>query len=154
MLRYHFIFYIRYNVNHFSRIYPSATRINSSNFSPSQFWLHGCQMVALNYQTSGDHSFISAQKSIHYEIITCKIAECTISLQYRNICTYIYMHNRKWKHTYTFVKHGTRWNVQKCFLYASPMPKRQSRRQQLNFQCEYFHETLGFIYKNNLCVYT
>ncbi|XP_039628042.1 1-phosphatidylinositol 4,5-bisphosphate phosphodiesterase epsilon-1 isoform X3 [Polypterus senegalus] len=33
------------------RTYPAATRIDSSNPHPLIFWLHGIQLVALNYQT-------------------------------------------------------------------------------------------------------
>ncbi|XP_046885850.1 1-phosphatidylinositol 4,5-bisphosphate phosphodiesterase epsilon-1-like isoform X2 [Hypomesus transpacificus] len=33
------------------RTYPAATRIDSTNPNPLLFWLHGVQMVALNYQT-------------------------------------------------------------------------------------------------------
>uniref|UniRef100_A0A3P8XGD7 Phosphoinositide phospholipase C n=1 Tax=Esox lucius TaxID=8010 RepID=A0A3P8XGD7_ESOLU len=33
------------------RTYPAATRIDSSNPNPLPFWLHGMQLVALNYQT-------------------------------------------------------------------------------------------------------
>ncbi|NXA34544.1 PLCE1 phosphodiesterase, partial [Eudromia elegans] len=33
------------------RAYPAATRIDSSNPHPLIFWLHGVQLVALNYQT-------------------------------------------------------------------------------------------------------
>ncbi|XP_069467442.1 1-phosphatidylinositol 4,5-bisphosphate phosphodiesterase epsilon-1 isoform X2 [Ambystoma mexicanum] len=33
------------------RTYPAATRIDSSNPHPLMFWLHGIQLVALNYQT-------------------------------------------------------------------------------------------------------
>uniref|UniRef100_A0A3P9MIG5 Phosphoinositide phospholipase C n=1 Tax=Oryzias latipes TaxID=8090 RepID=A0A3P9MIG5_ORYLA len=33
------------------RTYPAATRIDSTNPNPLQFWLHGIQLVALNYQT-------------------------------------------------------------------------------------------------------
>lgn len=33
------------------RTYPAATRIDSSNPNPLMFWLHGIQLVALNYQT-------------------------------------------------------------------------------------------------------
>ncbi|KAJ7987722.1 hypothetical protein DPEC_G00329440 [Dallia pectoralis] len=33
------------------RTYPAATRIDSSNLNPLPFWLHGMQLVALNYQT-------------------------------------------------------------------------------------------------------
>ncbi|XP_012413090.1 1-phosphatidylinositol 4,5-bisphosphate phosphodiesterase epsilon-1 [Trichechus manatus latirostris] len=35
------------------RTYPAATRIDSSNPNPLMFWLHGIQLVALNYQTDG-----------------------------------------------------------------------------------------------------
>ncbi|OMJ29222.1 1-phosphatidylinositol 4,5-bisphosphate phosphodiesterase 1 [Smittium culicis] len=38
-------------VNNFIRIYPSFSRINSTNFNPINFWNCGVQMVALNYQT-------------------------------------------------------------------------------------------------------
>nr|XP_021527650.1 LOW QUALITY PROTEIN: 1-phosphatidylinositol 4,5-bisphosphate phosphodiesterase zeta-1 [Aotus nancymaae] len=33
--------------------YPKATRADSSNFNPQEFWNIGCQMVALNFQTPG-----------------------------------------------------------------------------------------------------
>ncbi|KAI5617659.1 1-phosphatidylinositol 4,5-bisphosphate phosphodiesterase epsilon-1 isoform X8, partial [Silurus asotus] len=33
------------------RTYPAATRIDSANPNPLYFWLHGIQLVALNYQT-------------------------------------------------------------------------------------------------------
>ncbi|XP_015979598.2 1-phosphatidylinositol 4,5-bisphosphate phosphodiesterase zeta-1 [Rousettus aegyptiacus] len=36
-----------------TRIYPRATRADSSNFNPQEFWNVGCQMVALNFQTPG-----------------------------------------------------------------------------------------------------
>ncbi|KAM8777996.1 1-phosphatidylinositol 4,5-bisphosphate phosphodiesterase zeta-1 [Rhynchonycteris naso] len=36
-----------------TRIYPKATRADSSNFNPQEFWNVGCQMVALNFQTPG-----------------------------------------------------------------------------------------------------
>ncbi|XP_060050417.1 1-phosphatidylinositol 4,5-bisphosphate phosphodiesterase zeta-1 [Erinaceus europaeus] len=36
-----------------TRIYPKATRADSSNFNPQEFWNMGCQMVALNFQTPG-----------------------------------------------------------------------------------------------------
>lgn len=35
------------------RTYPAATRIDSANPNPLVFWLHGIQLVALNYQTDG-----------------------------------------------------------------------------------------------------
>ncbi|XP_045101116.1 1-phosphatidylinositol 4,5-bisphosphate phosphodiesterase gamma-1-like isoform X2 [Portunus trituberculatus] len=39
----------------FSRVYPKATRVDSSNYNPVPMWNHGCQMVSLNYQTGDKH---------------------------------------------------------------------------------------------------
>ncbi|KAL8618755.1 hypothetical protein ACOMHN_015165 [Nucella lapillus] len=36
------------------RTYPGGTRTDSSNYNPVSMWNHGCQIVALNYQTSGE----------------------------------------------------------------------------------------------------
>lgn len=46
--------FMRFNEKHLSRVYPSAKRINSANYNPAHYWMHGCQMVALNYQANGD----------------------------------------------------------------------------------------------------
>ncbi len=43
--------WIQYNQSHISRTFPSGTRIDSSNYSPTLAWSVGCQMVALNIQT-------------------------------------------------------------------------------------------------------
>ena len=48
--------FIDFNKDHLSRIYPCASRISSSNFDPAYYWMRGCQMVALNYQTNGEYS--------------------------------------------------------------------------------------------------
>lgn len=45
--------FVRYNTRQLSRIYPDALRAGSSNFSPQEMWLAGCQLVALNFQTPG-----------------------------------------------------------------------------------------------------
>ncbi|MBN3324626.1 PLCH1 phosphodiesterase, partial [Atractosteus spatula] len=45
--------FILFNQKQLSRIYPSAYRIDSSNFNPQAYWNIGCQLVALNYQTEG-----------------------------------------------------------------------------------------------------
>ena len=37
------------------RVYPTATRMGSSNFNAVPFWNYGCQMVALNFQTNDKH---------------------------------------------------------------------------------------------------
>ncbi|PIO32846.1 hypothetical protein AB205_0199940, partial [Aquarana catesbeiana] len=42
-----------YNQKQLTRIYPSAYRIDSSNFNPVPYWNAGIQLVALNYQTEG-----------------------------------------------------------------------------------------------------
>ncbi|KLO18924.1 PLC-like phosphodiesterase [Schizopora paradoxa] len=42
---------IKHNRTHVTRIYPSVTRLNSSNFEPHKYWCTGAQMVALNWQT-------------------------------------------------------------------------------------------------------
>lgn len=41
----------KHNRQYFVRVYPHAMRYKSSNFNPIQFWLHGAQMVATNWQT-------------------------------------------------------------------------------------------------------
>ncbi|KAM4627582.1 1-phosphatidylinositol 4,5-bisphosphate phosphodiesterase eta-1 [Polymixia lowei] len=45
--------FLAFNQRQLSRIYPSAYRIDSSNFNPQLYWNVGCQLVALNYQTDG-----------------------------------------------------------------------------------------------------
>lgn len=46
--------FVRNNNRQLSRIYPSAQRLQSSNFDPQDMWNAGCQMVALNFQTPGE----------------------------------------------------------------------------------------------------
>ncbi|XP_052768513.1 1-phosphatidylinositol 4,5-bisphosphate phosphodiesterase beta-1-like isoform X1 [Mya arenaria] len=43
--------FVKYNKKQLIRIYPRATRFNSTNFMPQIFWNAGCQLVALNFQT-------------------------------------------------------------------------------------------------------
>ncbi|NXW45115.1 PLCH1 phosphodiesterase, partial [Nyctiprogne leucopyga] len=45
--------FMLYNQKQLTRVYPSAYRIDSSNFNPLPFWNVGCQLVALNYQSEG-----------------------------------------------------------------------------------------------------
>ena len=47
--------FVNYNKRQMSRIYPRGTRVDSSNFIPQVFWNAGCQLVALNFQTLGQH---------------------------------------------------------------------------------------------------
>lgn len=42
----------QHNSRFFMRVYPARMRLDSSNFDPLQSWLHGVQMVALNWQTN------------------------------------------------------------------------------------------------------
>ncbi|SBS82828.1 phosphoinositide-specific phospholipase C, putative [Plasmodium ovale] len=44
---------IRYNQKTLTRVYPSGTRLASTNFNPLIFWSAGIQFVALNYQYNG-----------------------------------------------------------------------------------------------------
>lgn len=43
--------FVLMNKRQFTRVYPRATRVDSSNYIPQMFWNAGCQMVALNFQT-------------------------------------------------------------------------------------------------------
>ena len=62
------------------RIYPAATRFNSSNFNPAQFLMLGCQMVALNYQTNGKGFVLHGNYYIHWMTCysVCQIRGCSI----------------------------------------------------------------------------
>ncbi|XP_061855146.1 1-phosphatidylinositol 4,5-bisphosphate phosphodiesterase beta-2 isoform X2 [Colius striatus] len=44
--------FVEYNKRQLSRVYPKGTRMDSSNYPPQTFWNVGCQMVALNFQTT------------------------------------------------------------------------------------------------------
>ncbi|SCN61900.1 phosphoinositide-specific phospholipase C, putative [Plasmodium chabaudi adami] len=44
---------IKYNQKTLMRVYPSGTRLASTNFNPIIFWSAGIQFVALNYQYNG-----------------------------------------------------------------------------------------------------
>ena len=44
---------------HIVRVYPAATRIDSSNFKPQRAWAHGCQFVALNYQANDESCWVN-----------------------------------------------------------------------------------------------
>nr|BAA76274.1 PLC-betaS [Ephydatia fluviatilis] len=44
--------FVKYNMRQMSRIYPQGGRINSSNYMPQIFWNVGCQLVALNFQST------------------------------------------------------------------------------------------------------
>lgn len=42
-----------------SRVFPSGSRLFSSNYNPMGAWNIGCQMVALNYQAQGPPMIIN-----------------------------------------------------------------------------------------------
>ncbi|XP_019720327.1 1-phosphatidylinositol 4,5-bisphosphate phosphodiesterase delta-1-like isoform X2 [Hippocampus comes] len=44
--------FINHNVDKFSRVYPAGSRTDSSNYNPVPLWNAGCQIVALNFQTT------------------------------------------------------------------------------------------------------
>ncbi|XP_041829188.1 1-phosphatidylinositol 4,5-bisphosphate phosphodiesterase delta-3-A-like [Melanotaenia boesemani] len=48
------MYFVRHNSHQLSRIYPSGQRLQSSNYNPQDMWNGGCQIVALNFQTSGE----------------------------------------------------------------------------------------------------
>lgn len=50
---------VKHNRTHVTRIYPSVTRLNSSNYEPHKYWCTGAQMVALNWQTFGQYIFLA-----------------------------------------------------------------------------------------------
>mmetsp|Transcript_30579 Transcript_30579/g.72131 ORF Transcript_30579/g.72131 Transcript_30579/m.72131 type:complete len:853 (+) Transcript_30579:97-2655(+) len=41
-----------YNQDHMTRTYPAGSRVDSSNYNPILAWAMGCQLVALNFQTT------------------------------------------------------------------------------------------------------
>ncbi|OII77717.1 1-phophatidylinositol-bisphosphate phosphodiesterase delta-3 [Cryptosporidium andersoni] len=45
--------FARFHQDHLCRVYPSGTRISSSNYNPMIPWAYGAQIVALNYQATG-----------------------------------------------------------------------------------------------------
>ncbi|KAL0359179.1 UNVERIFIED_CONTAM: Phosphoinositide phospholipase C 6 [Sesamum angustifolium] len=44
---------IRFTQKSILRVFPKSTRVTSSNFKPTQGWMHGAQMVAFNMQGYG-----------------------------------------------------------------------------------------------------
>ncbi|KAL7702385.1 phosphoinositide-specific phospholipase C [Lotmaria passim] len=48
---------VRINDTYLSRIYPAGSRIDSSNYHPQLYWNVGCQVVALNWQSTKTFSW-------------------------------------------------------------------------------------------------
>ncbi|XP_074595068.1 inactive phospholipase C-like protein 1 [Brevipalpus obovatus] len=44
---------VHHNKTFLTQVVPDPGRIDSTNFTPSDFWNCGCQMVSMNYQSSG-----------------------------------------------------------------------------------------------------
>merc|ERR1719481_1741134 len=51
--------FVKYNMRQLSRIYPGASRQDSSNLKIVQPWSAGCQIVALNYQTDDRQNLLN-----------------------------------------------------------------------------------------------
>jgi len=51
--------FVKYNCKQISRIYPGASRQDSSNLKVMEPWSAGCQIVALNYQTDDRQTFLN-----------------------------------------------------------------------------------------------
>lgn len=47
--------FVAHNRDHLTRAYPKGSRLTSSNFTPHHMWAAGVQLVALNWQTFGEH---------------------------------------------------------------------------------------------------
>jgi len=54
--------YVEYNTKQISRIYPKGSRVNSSNYDPVPSWNCGAQIVALNYQTGSEPTWMNDGK--------------------------------------------------------------------------------------------
>jgi phosphatidylinositol phospholipase C, delta len=57
MLKESMIDILKHNRTHVVRIYPSGTRLNSSNYEPHRYWASGAQLVAINWQTFGSPAY-------------------------------------------------------------------------------------------------
>jgi len=54
--------FIGFNAKQLSRIYPAGMRVDSSNYDPVPAWCSGAQIVALNYQTGAEPTFLNDGK--------------------------------------------------------------------------------------------
>jgi len=54
--------FIKHNRAHLSRVYPSGTRLTSTNYLPHHFWAMGAQLVALNWQTCGERDITTGYR--------------------------------------------------------------------------------------------
>jgi len=54
--------FISFNTRNVSRIYPKGMRVDSSNYDPVPSWVAGAQIVALNYQTGAEPTFLNDGK--------------------------------------------------------------------------------------------
>ncbi len=69
---------IAYARPHVIRTYPAGMRIDSSNFNPLVFWTFGIQMVALNYQTTGEN--VSTVYSRLHSYCDCEISDIPMAI--------------------------------------------------------------------------
>ncbi|ORX33745.1 PLC-like phosphodiesterase [Kockovaella imperatae] len=55
----HQVDWIKHNFTHLSRVYPRPARVTSGNYDPIPFWIAGCQLVALNWQTIDEGTILN-----------------------------------------------------------------------------------------------
>ena len=48
----------KFNSKFVSRVFPKGTRFDSSNYDPILYWYAGCQMLALNFQTTDSYPML------------------------------------------------------------------------------------------------
>ncbi|EGR28562.1 phosphatidylinositol-specific phospholipase x domain protein [Ichthyophthirius multifiliis] len=63
--------FIDFNKKHFLRVYPCCLRLDSSNYDPIPFFIHGVQQVALNFQTNDFPMFLNLSKFQENGGISC-----------------------------------------------------------------------------------
>jgi hypothetical protein len=51
--------FVGYNTRQLARIYPKGMRVDSSNYDPVPSWNAGAQIVALNYQTGAEPTWVN-----------------------------------------------------------------------------------------------
>jgi len=54
--------YMGFNCKLLARIYPGGMRVDSSNYDPVPAWVAGAQIVALNYQTGSEPTYLNDGK--------------------------------------------------------------------------------------------
>lgn len=71
-------FWRQYNEDHMTRTYPAGFRVDSTNYNPVLAWAMGCQLVALNFQTTD--SFLSLNDGLFRQAGGCGYLQKPASL--------------------------------------------------------------------------